>query len=312
MTPIKVGVTEKNQNPYWDMVNAGWRDAAGRLDLELEIAAPPAEAVDAQVATMRRQLDAGAQALAFVATRVDAFDDVIAEATDRGVPVVAFDLDAPASGRALFVGMEPPHEAGRRVGRQLAQLVGDGATVIVQTGSDHAPGATGKRAGFGDVMAEHGITIVEGPSDGENAATALATAETLLAGHPEATGMFGVYGYHPIVQARAVKNLGRTGDVVVAGFDLLPETVDLVEAGEVAATTWIQEYYFGFYAAAAISDLVRLGTTEALTIRGMSPARLKDNVFVPEPITYTRDTIGRFREWSERSGVRRRTAATTI
>jgi ribose transport system substrate-binding protein len=312
MTPIKVGVTEKNQNPYWDMVNAGWRDAADRLDLALEIAAPPVEDVDAQVEMMRRQLNAGAEALAFVATRTDAFDGVIAEAATRGVPVVAFDLDAPTSGRALFVGMEPPRQAGRRVGTHLADLVGDGATVIVQTGSDHAPGATGKRVGFGEVMAEHGITIVEAPSDGEDAGVALATAEELLARHPEVSGMFGVYGYHPIVQARAAKKLGRNGDVVVVGFDLLPETVELIDTGEVSASTWIQEYYFGFYAAAAISDLVRLGHAEALTIRGMDPARLTDNVFVPEPITFTRDTIGGFRQWSERSGVLRRTAATTI
>ncbi len=310
MKPIRVGVTEKNQNPYWDMVNAGWRDAAEQLGLSVRIDAPPHEDVAAQVDHMRAQLRSGVDALAFVGTRKDAFDDVVAEAGDRGVPVVAFDLDAPDSGRLLFVGMEPPRDAGRRVGEQMATLVGDGATVLVQTGSDLAPGAVGKRAGFLEVMAEHGITAVEAPSDGEDLARALAGAEALLRDNPGATGIFGVYGYHPIVQAKAVHALGRDGMVSIVGFDLLPETVDLLSAGAVARSTWIQEYYFGFYAAAAVSDLVRLGTREALTLRRMDPDVLGGNVFVPPPVTFTKDTIAEFRDWSDRKRVAERTTAT--
>lgn len=300
MRPVRIGITEKNLNPYWDMVNAGWYEAARRLDLELRIDAPDSEDIGAQVAMMRAQLESGVDALAFVATRAEAFDDVVADAYDRGIPVVAFDLDAPASGRLLFVGMEPPEQAGRRAGAQMAALIGDGATVIVQTGSEHAPGAVGKRAGFEAVMADHAITVVSAPSDGEDASAAYATARSLLLAHPQASGIFGVYGYHPIVQARAVDAVGRTGTMSIVGFDMLPETVDLVAAGSVAASTWIREYYFGYYTAAAISDLVRLGITDALAVRGMDAEVPAGNVFVPPPVTYTKDTIGEFREWSRR------------
>jgi ribose transport system substrate-binding protein len=300
MMPVRIGITEKNQNPYWEMVNAGWRAAAARLDLTLRFDAPPSEDVGAQLALMREQLASGVDALAFVATRTDAFDPVIAEARERGVPVVAFDLDAPNSGRLLFIGMEPPEQAGRRAGQQMAALVGDGATVLVQTGSDEAPGAVGKRAGFGAVMAEHDITVIEAPSDGEDPVRAYETARALLLAYPQASGVFGVYGYHPIAQARAVEAVGRAGAVTIVGFDMLPETVDLVQAGAVASSTWIREYYFGYYTAAAISDLVRLGVDEALTMRGMKPERLAGNVFIPPPVTFTKDTIGQFRDWSRR------------
>ncbi|MEU4477755.1 substrate-binding domain-containing protein [Micromonospora sp. NPDC023966] len=310
MKPLRVGITEKNRNPYWDMVNAGWRDAADRLALDLAIDAPTHEDVDAQVAMMRAQLNSGVDALAFVATRVDAFDEIVSEATGRGVPVVAFDLDAPRSGRLCFVGMETPERAGRRVGEQMAALVGPGATVIVQTGSAKAPGAVGKRTGFHAVMAEHGIRVVDAPSDGEDAVCAFETARELLDRNPETTGMFGVYGYHPIVQARAVEALGRRGRVAVVGFDMLPETVALLADGAVAASTWIQEYYFGFYAAAAISDLVRLGVPEALTLRGMDPDERAGNVFVLPSVTYTPETVGQFKTWFERVDLAPRTAPT--
>jgi ribose transport system substrate-binding protein len=309
---IRVGITEKNRNPYWDMVNAGWSDAAERLGMTLRIDAPPKEDVAAQIALMREQLDSGVDALAFVGTRRDAFGDIVAEAAGRGVPAVAFDLDAPDSGRLLFVGMEPPVAAGRRVGAQMAALVGDGATVLVQSGSDTAPGAVGKRAGFLEVMARHRITVVEAPSDGEDPALARALAEQLLRDAPEATGFFGGYGYHPIVQAEAVRTMGRDGSVSVVGFDLLPETVDLLYTGKVARSTWIQEYYFGFYAAAAISDLTRLGTREALTLRGMDSGSLAGNTFVPPPVTYTRETIQEFRDWAARKRIAERTTATSV
>jgi ribose transport system substrate-binding protein len=308
--PIRVGVTEKNRNPYWDMVNAGWTDAADRLGISLHIDAPPGEDVQAQAAMMRAQLHDGVDALAFVATRTHAFDDIVAEADERGVPVVTFDLDAPDSGRLMFVGMEPPVAAGRRAGAHLASLVGDGATVILQTGSEHAHGAVGKRTGFLEVMGRHGITVVEGPSDGEDTVLAGSLAGQLLRDNPHATGIFGVYGYHPIVQARAVQAAGRAGQVAIVGFDLLPETVDLLEAGAVAQSTWIQEYYFGYYSAAAVSDLVRLGVREALTLRGMDPVEFPGNVFLPPPVTFTRDTIQQFREWSAQKRIAERTTAT--
>ncbi|QRP48462.1 hypothetical protein [Amycolatopsis sp. FDAARGOS 1241] len=65
---LRITVVEKNRGPYWDMVNAGWRDAAERLGLDLIIEAPVYEAVGDQVGAIRRHLAAGVDGVAFVAS----------------------------------------------------------------------------------------------------------------------------------------------------------------------------------------------------------------------------------------------------
>jgi ribose transport system substrate-binding protein len=306
---IRVGVTEKNRNPYWDMVNAGWHDAAEALGLDLLIESPEGEDIDEQLAIMRRQLDDGVDALAFVATRSDAFDGIVAEAESRGVAVVAFDLDAPNSGRFAFVGMPGLYESGVQLGEFLHARIPAGSTVIAQTGSDHAPGAGNKLRGFLDAMARLGHPVAVGESDGEDVERSVAIASRLLAENPDAAGAFGVYGYHPIVQARAVERAGRAGGIVIVGYDMLPETVGLLERGAVATSVWIQEYYFGFHAAQFVASIVRLGP-ESLRAYGMDPDDRAGNAYYPPFRFFTPETVGEFAAFRDAKALGARTAAT--
>jgi ribose transport system substrate-binding protein len=306
---IRVGVTEKNLNPYWDMVNAGWQDAAEALGLDLVIEAPPSEDPAEQEALMRRQLDAGVDALAFVATRRDGFRAVVAEARSRGIPVVAFDLDAPESGRLSFVGMPGLYESGIQIGEFLHERIPAGSPVIAQTGSDHAPGAGNKLRGFLDAMERLSHPVVTADSDGEDVERSTTIAVELLAAHPDTAGMFGVYGYHPIVQAHAVERAGLAGQVVIVGYDMLPETVRLLEQGAVASSVWIQEYYFGFHTAQLIADIVRLGP-ESLRAYGMDPDDPVGNAYYPPFRFFTPETVHEFIAFRDAKRLDTRTAAT--
>ncbi|MEW2508253.1 substrate-binding domain-containing protein [Amycolatopsis sp. NPDC047767] len=307
---LKIAVIEKNRGPYWDMVNAGWRDAAERWGFDVVFEAPEYESVDDQVEAMRRHVAGGADGLAFVATRESAFDQVVAEAADAGVPVVTFDLDAPRCGRALYVGMPTPIELGRQAGRLLAQRVPAGSRVLAQTGSAKAPGAGGKLRGFREAMAEAGIEVVGGDDDGERVDLAAANVRRLLAENPDVAGCYGVYGYHASVQAAAVEEAGRAGEVAIIGNDMLPETAAAIRRGSVFASIWIREYYFGYYAAAAIAMAARLGTGDALMLQGFDPARLERNQRRLEPRVITADNLAEFEQWAGERGVFERTAAT--
>ncbi|MET7990827.1 substrate-binding domain-containing protein [Amycolatopsis sp. NPDC005232] len=307
---LTIAVIEKNRGPYWDMVNAGWRDAAERWGLDVVFEAPAYESVDDQVDAMRRHLAKGVDGLAFVATRESAFDTVVAEATGAGVPVVTFDLDAPGCGRALYVGMPTPVELGRQAGRLLAQRVPAGARVLAQTGSTNAHGAAGKLRGFREAMAEAGIEVVGGDDDGEHIDVAAANVRRLLAEYPDVAGCYGVYGYHAAVQAAAVEDAGRAGEVAIVGNDMLPETAAAIRRGSVFASIWIREYYFGYYAAAAIALAARLGTTDALTLLGFAPMGLEGNQRRLQPQVITVDNLAEFEQWARARGVFERTAAT--
>jgi ribose transport system substrate-binding protein len=294
---LRIGVVEKNQNPYWEMVNAGWADAAAALSLDLDIRAPQSEDLEEQRRLMLELIDAGIDGLAFVGTRRDAFDDIAAIALERGVRVVTFDLDSAVDHRSMFVGMGPSVGMGRQLGELIAARVPVGSTVVLQTGSDKAPGASGKLAGLLEVLGERGIAAVAGASDREDAEESRRIAGELLEAYPEASAMAGVYGYHPAIQAAAAAAAGRAP--LIFGFDMLPETVELLESGAVEASIWIGEYYFGYYTAVALHDMIRLGDDSVLGLYGMSTDDRSGNVLVPPTRVFTPDNVAQFVAWSD-------------
>jgi ribose transport system substrate-binding protein len=298
--PIRVGVVEKNQGAYWDMVNTGWEDAADALGLTVEIAAPVHENLETQLQLMRDLVDSGVDALVFVATDPTAFDEVVADAQSKGVVVMTFDLDALNSGRTLFVGMPSGEQMGRSVGELMRGFVGRGEKVIAQTGSTTAQGAMGKLRGFLEVMAEAGIECIVTESDGEDLDRASGIARDALAAHPDAKGMFGVYGYHPAIQADEIARVGAADRISVVGFDMVPETVAALLAGRVKASVWIREYYFGYLAAVAAHDLVTLANDDVLALYGMDPADPATTVRVLPVTAYTPDNVDEFVTWSSK------------
>jgi ribose transport system substrate-binding protein len=306
---IRVGVVEKNRSPYWDMVNAGWFDAAAALGLDLDIRAPEHEDVEIQLALIEQLLADGVDALAYVGTVDGTFDAVLESARGRGVSVVSFDLDASRDHRSVFVGMTDPQEIGRRVGERIATEVGPGALVILLAGSADARGAVGKLRGLTSALEAGGVVVVASSPDGEDLAVAARNARELLQANPGAAAAIGVYGYHPAVLASAAAETGSSARI--HGFDMLPETVELLRTGAVDSSVWIREYYFGYLAAVAVHDLHRLGSDEVLALYGGTADGAGRSLEL-EPRTFTRSDVEEFVRWRDEHDLDARTARTLI
>jgi ribose transport system substrate-binding protein len=285
---VRIGVSEKNRDPYWALVNRGLHDAASRCGAEVVILAPADEDVDAQVAQIHELLAKGVDALAVVATQPDRVGSAIDAAVAAGVPVMCFDLDAPASRRLAYVGTEGYETLGRHAARTMSTRLAPASKVLVQVGSRHATGALGKAAGFRDEIEAQGHAVVEVTYDDHDPQRAQAQAATAIARHPTLGGMFGVYGYHPAAQAAAIAAAGPPSPPVIVGFDLLPETVHGLRIGTIAATLWIQEYAFGYYAAAMLNYVVRLGVRETLTMFGFDAEEHARNILSLRAVVVTR------------------------
>lgn len=301
---IRIGAVEKNQHSFWDAENAGWDDACHKLGMTVSVTAPRSENLAEQRAMMQAHLDDGVDALAFVATQSDAFDDIVSRARQQGVVVVCFDLDAPDSGRLCYVGMDDPHTMGRWAADHMVGLLGSGPkTIGVQAGSTKAAGAKGKLGGFVERMTELGNTIVGGADDGEDLALCRANCRALIESNPGLDGLYGTYSYHTCVQGQTVKDMGLDPKPVVFGWDVLPETIELIQDGSVEMAVWIKEYYFGFYAACAIANLVRLGSEQGLELMGMEPLELAGNQLCPKAELVTQANVQSFIEWRRSVGL---------
>lgn len=294
-TALRVGVVEKNQNPYWDSVNAGWFSAGARLGLDIDLRAPLHEDASAQRDLMVRFVEEGVDGLAFVGTVDGVFDEVCRDARERGIAVVTFDLDAAQRFRSMFVGMEDPTSIGYKAGARIAAEVGPGAVVLVQAGSGRARGAVGKLRGLTRALDDSGVRYVVSEPDGEHLELAREYAAALFAQNPGADAAIGVYGYHPEVLAHAAEESGSGARI--HGFDMLPETVALIQEGRVASSVWIREYYFGFHAAAALNSLLRLGDDAVEHLGGVPDGAGRSLEL--EPKTFTAENLHEFLSWHE-------------
>lgn len=293
----RIGVVEKNRAEYWDRLNHGLLQAARRRGFEATISAPEFEDVEAQRQLMIEQLDSGVDALLFVATHPEAFADVVERALEGGVPVLTMDLDGYHSSRLFHVGTYPFDELGRAAAETLLPLLRTDGPVIAQAGST-APGAAGKLAGFVKHMECVGRRVVLLPPDHERLDEADRNFRAALETYPHVAGVYGVYAYHPIVQAEVLRESGREpGAVPVVGFDMLAGTVEGLRQGMISASIWIREHGIGG-AAAVVADLfASLPWDQAMTVLGGDLQDRADNVRRLPVSTFTPENVEAYVDW---------------
>ncbi len=300
MKKLIFGISEKNQNEYWEIVNAGFLECAKRLNLEFIIKAPPSENIEGQLADLESFIEQKVDGIAFVATNPEPFAPIAEKAIKKEIPVLCFDLDAPESGRFAFIGMPRPIEMGRVAGEYMVDILPKGGTVAIQTGSMTAAGAMGKLKGFQEIASENNVNIIEIKNDCEEISLALENAKSLLTRYPELDGMYGIYGYHAWCQAQAVKELKLKRRPKIVGFDMFPQTMTYIEEGLIDCSIWIGEYYFGYYTAAFLANMARIGVTETLFMSGLNLDKYQGNIINLPTIAFHKGNISEFKIWSEK------------
>lgn len=288
---------EKSRGEYWDRLNAGARHAALRRGIDVRIDAPTVIDVPNQRRMVASALDSGVDALVLVASDPLAFAPEIDRALDSGVPVLTMDLDGYLDRRLFYVGTLPFAELGRMAAEELlARLEHDGP-VIAQAGSN-APGAAGKLQGFLDRMAESGTPTVVIEADFEHPDLAYERVLSALSATPDVAGLYGVYAYHPTVQARAVEAAGRRpGSLPIVGFDMTDETTVRISDGSIAASIWIAEYKIGAAATAAAELFCSLPWDEALDVLGGSLDDRRGNVRRLPVTCFSKENIADYSRW---------------
>lgn len=301
MKKLIFGISEKNQSEYWEIVNAGFLKCAKRLNLEFIIKAPPSENVECQLADMERFVEQKVDGIAFVATNPELFAPTVEKALKKGIPVLCFDLDAPESGRYAFIGATRPIEMGIVAGKYMVENLPKGGTVAIQTGSMTAAGALGKLKGFQEIASKNDINVIDIKNDYGKISLALENAKLLLTKYPDLDGMYGIYAYHAWCQAQAVKELKLKRRPKIVGFDMLPQTITYIDEGLIDYAIWIGEYYFGFYTAAFLSNMVRIGVTETLFMSGLNSDNYKANIINLPVVAFNKDNIAKYKTWSEKN-----------
>lgn len=194
-----------------------------------------------QVALVDEMVAAGVDAIVIAPADSKALVPALRKALKAGVVVVNIDnrLDEEVlqlEGVSIpFVG--PDNQAGaRQVGELLAGKLSMGDKVAVLEGKTTAFNGIQRRLGFEAAMKEAGIEIVTSQSADWETNKANTIASSMLSEHPEIKAILAANDSMALGAAAAVKSSGRTGEIMIVGFDNIAAVQELIRQGKVVAT----------------------------------------------------------------------------
>ncbi len=222
-------------NPYWDDCRLGMEDLAAELGVQAEFLGPATADAAQQVAIFESVIARNPVGIAVSPNDPATVEAAIAMAMEAGIPVFAWDADAPNSIRLAYIGTNNV-EAGKVAGEELAKAINYEGKVAILHGSLSAQNAIERVTGFEEAIAQYpDIEIVATEPTEDAPDIALTKAETLLQAYPDLDGFYGVTGSGVPGAAGAVQAAGLCEQVAIVGFDVVPQGIEAMQNNCVTA-----------------------------------------------------------------------------
>ena len=229
-------ISQEANNPYWKAVENGARDAAARGGWSLQYVGPQRIDPEEQLRLLEKAIASRADAVLLQGTGDPRYRERIDEAVRSGMLVVTVDADEPNSGRQAYVGTNNV-EAGKAIG-ELAAAGGRQAPlrIGVLIGDERAPNQAQRLQGLRRAIAgSPDVEIVQVASSSISRLRAASAAERMLRGDPDIDVMAGLSSLDGIGILEAATREGMPKPLIFA-FDDLPETIEAIRGGGIAAS----------------------------------------------------------------------------
>ncbi len=208
----------------------------------------------------------------------------VERAVKAGITVVNFDvtLNKDALKKTslgedfLFVG--PDNADGAEiVGNHLGEKLGKGGKVIIIEGNPGADNAQQRKAGFMRSVKTYELDLLDSKTAHWETEEANTLMTNLLTKYPEVQGVMCANDSMVVGVEKAIAAAGKTGDILIVGFDNIGAVQKLIKEGKVLATI---DQFGPEMAANAIKVGFRILGGEKLTGWEKTPIELvtKDNV----------------------------------
>ena len=253
------------------------RDKAAELNVELtELDGQDDSAT--QSSQLETMISQGIDGVVISPKDVEALAPAIQAVIDAGIPVVTVDRNVTGATTLAHVGADNVR-GGEKQGEYLMEILPDGGKIIELQGSVGASPAIDRSAGFNAAIAnnpEYEIVFQQTANFARD--DGLTVTEQALQANPDVNAIVAANDDMAFGAAEAVSGAGL--DIPIIGFDALPEALQAVQEGTLAATV---EQWPGRQTAGAMEILV------AKLRDGQDPAQ--HDTFI-EPTLITADNVG--------------------
>jgi len=241
-----VFVNHVTTNPFFTPTQYGAADACKLYGCSYQWTGSESSNVNQMVNALNSAVTSGADGIAVALIDLHAFNAPVEAAIKAGIPVVAYNADAPGNPRLVYIGQDLKR-AGEEMGKRIVAAVGSGdvALFIATPGSANLqPRIEG---------AEKAIKASGKPITIHTVATGAAvpaeesTINAYWLGHTNTKGMYAVDGGSTESLAKVMQKNGLAAKGVKAGgFDLTEATQKLLSEGNIEFTIDQQPYLQGF------------------------------------------------------------------
>ena len=244
---VAVVLHAMNSSFYTKMAD-GAKQAGADLGIKVDVTSPTtASNLAEQVSMLESCIAANYDGIATVTWDPAGFNSVIKKATDAGIPVVGFNMDAKDCQTAAFVGQEY-EDAGYQLGNYMFAEVmkGEGKYMVASC----APADTAliaREAGIKRAAEEFpNIEYIDTIDIGTDLTNAYGVIESAYLANPDVTAILGVDVFSEAI-GNFIAAYKVSDSVKAAGFDLTEGTLKHISNGDMQLTVGQNPYLQGYY-----------------------------------------------------------------
>ncbi|CAP56572.1 sugar ABC transporter substrate-binding protein [Gluconacetobacter diazotrophicus] len=245
-----VFVNHVTTNPFFTATQYGLRDAAALVGADTQWTGSENSIAAEMITAINAAIAAKASAIAVCLVDPHAFNDPVERALAAGIPVFAYNADAPAGSgnkRLAYIGQDL-FKAGQMMGQRILDLV-PGGRVALMIATPGQLNIQPRIDGAQDMLRKSGRSYqIDIVATGATVNEELSKVKAYYLGHSDVKGMFAVDGgtTQSVADTMAQYGLAAKG-VRGGGFDLLPRTLRLINDGHLDFTIDQQPYLQGYY-----------------------------------------------------------------
>jgi simple sugar transport system substrate-binding protein len=248
-------VNHVTDNSFFTPTQYGFADAAAILGIPTPHwtgALSTQPTVPTMLSAFNDAVTAGSPGIATTVVAATSFISPIDSALAAGIPVVTYNANgsssSPTNGLA-YIGQDLL-ASGTEVGTRLASLMKKGDTAVGVIAQPGALNIQPRLDGATAALQAAGMTVMFGTKgfDGGASASQEATAvpEFVQSHGSKIQGIFAVDGGDTALLGSSLQKYGLVGKVAAGGFDLEPQTLTAISAGQISFTVDQSPYLQGF------------------------------------------------------------------
>jgi len=222
------------QHQFWQAVRQGAEKAAAQYNVTITVEGPENESqVDKQIEMLQAAINKKPSALAFAALDSKAAIPLLQKLKDQNIPVIGFDSgvdsDIPVATAAT-----DNIAAAAAAADKMATLIGGSGDVAIVAHDQTSRTGIDRVKGFTDQIKNKypNIKLVAAAVLGrDDQLKSTDITKAILQSNPNLKGIFGANEGSAIGVLNGVKESGKTGKVVVIGYDSGQQQMDAIRSG---------------------------------------------------------------------------------